>query len=67
MSPRPLLYLAATPDVLTGPIEGHRKVFEKAGELKEFMTLDNHHIANYFGDSFEENVTAQIRFLKRYL
>ena len=65
ISPRAMLYLAATTDVLTGPIEGHKKVFEKAGEPKEFVTLNNHHIAQYFGNSFEENVSAQIEFLKR--
>ena len=67
ISPCPLLYLAATTDVLTGPIDGHKKVFDRAKEPKEFVTLNNHHIANYFGDSFEENISAQIEFLKRHL
>ena len=67
ISPCPLLYLAATTDVLTGPIEDHKEVFGRAGEPKEFVTLNNHHIANYFGDSFEENVSKQVEFLKKYL
>lgn len=67
ISPRPLLYLAAVEDVLTGPLDGHRKVFEQAGEPKEFVVLNNHPIANCFGDSFEKNTSAQIEFLKKYL
>jgi hypothetical protein len=56
ISPRPLLYLDARTDVLTGPIEGHKNVEGgrwKAGDPQEFVTLNDDHIANYFGDSFE--------------
>jgi hypothetical protein len=67
ISPRALLYLAAVEDALTGPLEHHKKVFEKAGQPKEFVVLRNHHISNYFGESFEENVGLQIDFLKRHL
>ncbi|KAM0462238.1 hypothetical protein ACHAO4_001439 [Trichoderma viride] len=67
ISPRPLLYLAAAEDVLTGPIEAHKKVFEQAGEPKQFVTLNNHHVANYFGNSFEENISAQLDFLEKNL
>ncbi|UKZ82343.1 hypothetical protein TrVFT333_010130 [Trichoderma virens FT-333] len=67
ISPRPLLYLAAVEDVLTAPLESHKRVFEQAGEPKQFVTLNNHHVANYFGASFEKNITAQIQFLNKYL
>ncbi|KAL6892008.1 Alpha/Beta hydrolase protein [Trichoderma evansii] len=67
ISPRPLLYLAAVEDVLTGPLEAHKKVFDQAGEPKRFVTLNNHHVANYFGSSFEKNITAQLQFLEGYL
>ncbi|EHK18831.1 uncharacterized protein TRIVIDRAFT_225381 [Trichoderma virens Gv29-8] len=67
ISPRPLLYLAAVEDVLTAPLESHKRVFEQAGEPKQFVTLNNHHVANYFGASFEKNITAQIQFLNNYL
>ncbi|KAL7931454.1 Alpha/Beta hydrolase protein [Trichoderma chlorosporum] len=67
ISPRPLLYLAAVEDPLTAPYEEHKRVFEQAGEPKQFVTLNNHHVATYFGTSFEENITAQIEFLNKNL
>lgn len=69
IAPTPLLYLAATTDDVTGPIENHKKVFEKAGEPKEWVQLDNHHLATYMyhNEAFELSVAKQIEFLKRYL
>ena len=67
ISPRPMLYLAVTTDMLTGSVEDHKQVFELAGQPKEFVRLHDHHIANYFNDSFERNVTAQIDFLIKNL
>ena len=67
ISPRPMLYLAATTDPLSGPFEEQKKVFEMAGGPKEFVILDDHHINNYFDSSFEKNIKAQIDFLQRYL
>jgi uncharacterized protein len=64
ISPRPLLYLAATVDAISGPIENQKKVFERAAEPKQFVTLNDHHVANYFGESFNFNINAQIEFLK---
>jgi hypothetical protein len=59
--------LVAVEDALTGPLENHKTVFEKAGQPKEFVVLKNHHISNYSGESFKENVGLQIDFLKRHL
>ncbi|KUJ07701.1 alpha/beta-hydrolase [Mollisia scopiformis] len=67
IAPRALLYLAATTDALTGPLETHKEVFSHAAEPKEFVILNNHHLANYFGEDFETNVGKQIEFLKRHL
>lgn len=67
ISPRPLLYLAAEVDPLTGPIENHKKIFARAGEPKEFTTLYPDHIATYFGQPFEASVARQIEFLKKTL
>lgn len=47
ISPRALLYLAATTDVVTGSLEAHKEVFERAGEPKDFVTLDDHHLGTY--------------------
>lgn len=67
IAPRSFLYLAGTSDVLTGPLENHKRVFARAkNENAEFVTLDDHHIANYFRN-FEQSVLAQIDYLKRRL
>jgi uncharacterized protein len=67
IAPKPLLYIAAETDKLTGPIAMHREVFQLAGEPKEFVELKNHHLATYFGETFEENVGKQVDFVKRRL
>lgn len=67
ISPRPILYIAAKIDPLSGPVEQQQKTFDKAGEPKEWVLLDDHHIANYFGKPFEVNISKQIDFLKRHL
>lgn len=67
IAPRSFLYLAGTSDVLTGPLDNHKRVFSRAeNENAEFFTLDDHHIANYFRN-FEQSVSAQIEYLKRKL
>ena len=66
IGPKPLLHLAAVEDVLSGPPEAQREVFARAGEPKEFVILQHHHIANYF-KGFEANIGAQLRFLDKYL
>ena len=40
---------------------------KKAFDIKEFVRLEDHHIGNYFGESFERNVVAQLDFLKKHL
>ena len=67
IAPRPLLYIAAEVDKLTGPVALHKEVFGLAGEPKEFVELRNHHLATYFGETFKENVGRQIEFLKTRL
>ena len=65
IAPRHFLYLAAEQDPLTGPLEMHRKLFERAGANAEFAVLKPDHLATYFGDAFEASVAVQIGFLKR--
>ena len=67
IAPRALLYLVAVEDAISGPYEAQRECFERAGEPKEFVTMRDHHIGNYFGDSFEANVEKQIEFLDKFL
>lgn len=66
-SPRPLLYLAAEVDLISGPLEVQRAVFARAGENAEFAVLKPHHLATYFGKPFEENIEVQLKFLRRTL
>jgi fermentation-respiration switch protein FrsA (DUF1100 family) len=66
IAPRPLLYIAATTDPLSGPYEAQMATFERAGEPKTFVTLEDDHISNYFRN-FEANITAQIEFLQKNL
>ncbi len=67
IAPRPLLYLAAEQDPLSGPLEVHKEVFGKTGENAEFVVVKPHHLATYFGDAFKASVAVQLEFLKRKL
>lgn len=67
IAPRPLLYLAASVDALSGPVEKQRMVSERAGEPKAFVELKEHHLANYEGELFEENGRMQLEFLGTHL
>jgi hypothetical protein len=44
-----------------------REVFERAGKLKEWVELMDHHLTNYFGASFENHTEVQTDFLKQGL
>jgi len=67
ISPRPMLYLAATIDPLSGPLEAQKVVFQRAKEPKQFVQLQSDHLANYNAPEFDINVQAQIDFLKKNL
>jgi hypothetical protein len=66
-SPRPLLYIAAVIDLISGPLEVHKAVFERAGENAEFAMVKPHHLATYFGEPFEASIGVQLDFLRRTL
>lgn len=67
VAPRALLYLAATNDEISGPLERQKEVFARAREPKQFVQLDDHHIENYKGNLFDTNVAVQIEFLKKHV
>ncbi|KAI9708115.1 MAG: hypothetical protein M1820_004319 [Bogoriella megaspora] len=51
IAPRPLLYVAASEDPLSGPFDEQKKVFESAlGNNKEIVRLEGEHINHYFED-----------------
>lgn len=66
-APRPLLYLAAEVDLISGPIEVHKAVFDRAGANAEFAVVKPHHLATYFGEPFEAAIGVQLEFLRRTL
>jgi predicted acyl esterase len=67
ISPRPLLYLAATIDPISGPLELEKAAFERAKEPKQFVQLQSDHLSNYKTPAFEVNLQVQIDFLKKKL
>jgi uncharacterized protein len=67
ISPRPMLYLAATVDPISGPLELEKAAFERAKEPKRFVQLQSDHLANYKSPAFDVNVQVQIDFLNENL
>jgi predicted acyl esterase len=67
ISPRPMLYLAASIDPLSGSIEMQKATFDRAKEPKQFVHLRSDHLSNYSSVEFDINVQAQIDFLKTNL
>lgn len=67
ISPRPMLYLAATIDPISGPLELEKAAFERAKEPKQFFQLQSDHLSNYKSPAFDENVQVQIDFLQNNL
>jgi uncharacterized protein len=67
IAPRHLLYLAAEQDPLTGPLEMHKRLFERTGANAEFAVVKPDHLATYYGNAFEESVAIQLDFLNRTL
>ena len=68
IAPRPLLYLAASEDPLSGPFEASKKVYESAvGDKKTFYRLEGEHIRHYFEETFERCTDLQIEWLKQNL
>ena len=67
IAPRSFLYLAASSDILTGPLENHKRVFARASNPNAvFVSLDDDHIGNYFRN-FQQSIQAQIEYLKENL
>jgi uncharacterized protein len=62
-----MLYLAATVDAISGPLELEKAAFKKAKEPKQFVQLQSDHLANYKSPAFDVNVDVQISFLNKNL
>ncbi|KAF2971713.1 hypothetical protein GQX73_g1779 [Xylaria multiplex] len=66
ISPKPLFMTIGLHDSLIDS-QLQKQVFSNAGEPKELLKLDCGYFDVYKGRRFEENISAQIAFLKKYL
>lgn len=67
ISPTPLLMVVPEKDI-TVKTSSQLAAFEKAQEPKELVMIQNAgHFDIYSGEAFEENISAQLRFLDRVL
>lgn len=66
ISPTPVLLLAATDDPVASAYATQVETFKAMAEPKEFVELQGHHLAVYFGEQFEAGVKAMIEWLKKY-
>lgn len=69
IAPRPLLYSVARVDGLTGPVEWHETVFERAGEPKQLQRREKEHLVTYEPDeeNFEPNTDVWVEFVTKHL
>jgi fermentation-respiration switch protein FrsA (DUF1100 family) len=64
ISPTPLLMVIAEKDA-TVPTSSQYEAFAAAGEPKTMSVIENcEHFDLYFGAKFDENISAQLRFLR---
>lgn len=66
VAPKPFLHVAAERDKFI-PVDRQRAAFDKAGEPKQWLSLDSEHLDTYIAPTFEENVSRQIEFLDKWL
>ncbi|CEJ86888.1 hypothetical protein VHEMI04236 [[Torrubiella] hemipterigena] len=66
ISPTPVLLLAATDDPVASSYATQVETFKTMAEPKEFVDLQGHHLAVYFGEQFEVGVKAMIAWLQKY-
>ena len=66
ISPRPLLLIGARDDD-TCPIEGYRKLYERAGEPKKLVELPITHYEIYAGKWLEESSRLACEWFTRFL
>lgn len=66
ISPKPLFMTVSLKDTLINH-KTQLEAFAMAGEPKELLKLDSGHFDVYRDEAFEENISAQIAFLRKYL
>lgn len=66
IAPTPILWIMATQDIVCGPLEFTRKIFDKLQGPKEIHILEGEHLPQYFDPGFAKSVGATISFLHKY-
>jgi uncharacterized protein len=62
----PILWTMATQDIVCGPLEFTKGVYDKLKGPKEVCILEGEHLPNYFDPGFGKSVEAMISFLQKY-
>lgn len=62
----PVLWVMASEDVVCGPLEFTKGVYEKLTCPKEICVLEGEHLAQYFDPGFPVGMEAMLSFMKRY-
>lgn len=62
----PVLWVMATEDVVCGPLDFTKGVYDKLQCPKEICILEGEHLAQYFNPGFPKSVEAMLSFLGKY-
>lgn len=62
----PILWTMATQDIVCGPLDFTKGVYDKLKGPKELCILEGEHLPQYFDPGFGKSVEAMISFLQKY-
>ena len=62
----PVLWIMATNDIVCGPLEVTKAVFDELKCPKEICLLEGEHLPQYFGEGYVKSMEATLSFLKQY-
>lgn len=63
----PMLWVMATKDVVCGPLDFTKGLYDKLVAPKEICILEGEHLAQYFDPGFPKSVEAMLAFLTKYI
>ena len=63
---RPVLWVVADDDHVTGPITAAKEAYGKIKGEKEMVVLNGDHLPAYFGREFDKGAKAMVDFVKRH-
>ena len=66
ISPVPLLWVMATQDVVCGPLQFTKGVYDKLDGPKDICIVEGEHLPAYFDPAFPKGLEAMLAFLKKY-